>query len=87
MGMARDLTMGKRQGHQRKPGTTGLYAELRKLTKGTDAPALYALLTRLDATPDRKRFGEAAALLDGWTRWRELTGRTDQGRTWGHLRD
>jgi hypothetical protein len=82
--MARDLTMGKRRGHQRKPGTTGEYAQLRQLTKGDDAAALYAMLRRLEASPQRQRFGEAAAILDGWTRWRELTGGTE-GRVWGHI--
>jgi hypothetical protein len=80
MGRARDLTMGTRRRGE-VPGHTGGYAELRRMLAARHNPdpaALYALLSRLQADPARKRYAEGELLLDGWERYRELSG-TDVG--------
>lgn len=82
MGRARDLSMGKRS--RNAPALTGQWTRLRRMLakEDVDAAELRALLEALEALPGRQRYAEGALLLDGWERYRELTG-TDHGRKRG----
>lgn len=76
MGLARELTMGPRRPRKPKPGTTGDYAIIRRLTAAEtpDLAEFRAALDRIGAQTHRFRPEEGRVYHAGCERYSALTG-------------